>query len=106
MIRKANGAFINFVSRESAEEAIKAVFNNLVIKGKILRCQWSKGKGKQGQKPVAAKSTEAVVVEVPKLSSLDQLLSMPIPPPPGSVASYYPSMDPLTSGSYYGGKDD
>ncbi|KAJ3227528.1 RNA binding motif protein 22 [Clydaea vesicula] len=108
MLHKTKGSFINFVDRASAEEAASRSYNNLKIKGKSLKLSW--GKTKAGsknfnyiQKPPRQpqyQNSGQFPEEPPAISSLDMLLNLPVPPPPsGTNAPYYPSMDPSAQGA-------
>ncbi|KAJ3129070.1 RNA binding motif protein 22 [Nowakowskiella sp. JEL0407] len=93
-ITKTKCAFINFATRESAEIAMEKSYNNLKIKGHDLKVQWGKSK------PIGMAKTDGgnaamggAVGQAPV--TLDQMLNLPVPPPPPGLGKlYYPSADP------------
>ncbi|KND02811.1 uncharacterized protein SPPG_01892 [Spizellomyces punctatus DAOM BR117] len=102
VIQKSKCAFVNYATRAAAELAVDKSYNNLNIKGKVLRVQWGKARP---QGPKGDVQTEVgTVVPTPQPAkqgtTLDQLLNMPpAPPPPGAGPSFYPSQDPNMLGT-------
>ncbi|KAJ3297573.1 RNA binding motif protein 22 [Borealophlyctis nickersoniae] len=95
VVHKSRCAFINFATRAGAENAVEKSYNNLNIKGKVLRVQWGR------PKPQGPKEDDATEGTVPKEPlTLDELLDLaPPPPPPGAGRVYYPSQDPASFGT-------
>ncbi|KAJ3091709.1 RNA binding motif protein 22 [Quaeritorhiza haematococci] len=100
VIHKSKCAFVNYASRAAAEMAVDRSYNNLNIKGKILRVQWGKSRA-QGPKHEASASGSSSQSYDQQQISLDQVLDLQLPAPPGAVGAqpFYPSMDPSMLGS-------
>lgn len=105
MLYKAKGAFVNFVTRDSAEEAAQASTSIFTLKGKSLRLQWAKSKGKRQlrtgtkKEPKAQDSSNGNQKEGKEAeeSELDLILKHAPLPPPGSAGVFYPSMRPQSA---------
>ncbi|KAH9415713.1 pre-mRNA-splicing factor RBM22 [Dermatophagoides pteronyssinus] len=113
IVRKSNCAFVQFTTRQAAEEAVKKAFQRLSIKGTKLTIRWGKSQGKrktdededERNKP-GPSSKQHKVASVPGLpaGTPDYFGLVPAlnPPSIGSSSSssvYYPSQDPSRMGS-------
>ena len=105
VVHKSKCAFINFATRSAAEQAVEKAYNNCNIKGHVLRVQWGKPRpqGPKGDVQTEGGSSSGASGSGSgsgsQTVSLDQLLAMPAPPPPGAVPSIYPSQDPTSFGT-------
>lgn len=102
VVHKSKCAFINYATRSAAELAVERAYNNCNIKGHVLRVQWGKPRpqGPRIDMQTEAGPSAAAGAGVSGQISLDQLLEMPVlPPPPGSAAMPYASQDPSSFGT-------
>ncbi|KAJ3227780.1 RNA binding motif protein 22 [Chytriomyces hyalinus] len=97
VVAKTKIAFINFAYRASAEAAASKLYNNLSIKGHVLRVQW--GKSRQGVAGTSSASSGAVATANGGGEIDPDALPM-IPPPPGADGGMvYAATDPSILGS-------
>ncbi|KAJ3408708.1 RNA binding motif protein 22 [Chytridiales sp. JEL 0842] len=107
---KTKCAFINFATHESAAAAYEKSYNNLTIKGHLLRVQWGRSKTSQtSSKPAAAAAGVgggqqhfAASVGGDTISqgiAVDPDFLPPIPPPPGAGNITYAATNPHMLGS-------
>merc|ERR1712084_70497 len=90
MVPKQCCAFVTFVSREAAEEAVSKLYRLLQIKGKKVNVMW--GRPQQTQQ---AQSSAALAGDTSAAAPAGMA-----PANSGSVyRPYYPSMDPAASGN-------
>ncbi|KAJ3242172.1 RNA binding motif protein 22 [Chytriomyces hyalinus] len=97
VVAKTKIAFINFAYRASAEAAASKLYNNLSIKGHVLRVQW--GKSRQGVAGTSSSSSGTVAMASGGGEIDPDALPM-IPPPPGADGGMvYACTDPSILGS-------
>lgn len=104
-----NCAFITFMRRDSAEEAIAAMFKDTTLRGNRLHLDWGKGQRLMpGQRPPEPLEP-APLVHNPDATLYLSVPTAPAPPttvapPPGvrGARPYYPSMDPKHMASKIG----
>jgi pre-mRNA-splicing factor RBM22/SLT11 len=96
LVPKSSCAFITYATRESAEKAAEALFNNLVINQTTLRVSWSKPQTHDGGMAVPP-----VPVPTNNFFGLVPNFQPFIPPPPNPALNkpLYPSMNPNRMGS-------
>ncbi|KAJ3281682.1 RNA-binding domain-containing protein [Rhizoclosmatium globosum] len=92
VVTKTKTAFVNFTYRAAAEAAASKLYNNLNIKGHVLRVQWGKSRSATG---AVIPAVSAAVLGGP----IDPDLLPTIPPPPGTTGIVYASTDPGLLGS-------
>jgi pre-mRNA-splicing factor RBM22/SLT11 len=91
-------AFVEFTSRDSAEEAVAKLHNNLIVNGIFLRIDWAKAQ-QSTDRNVAPTTYENYGYN----PATGQYNYPPPPPgylpPPGYGYNYYPSMNPQRMGA-------
>ncbi|KAJ3015792.1 UNVERIFIED_CONTAM: RNA binding motif protein 22 [Siphonaria sp. JEL0065] len=94
LVVKTKTAFINYAYRAAAEAAAAKLYNNLSIKGHVLRIQWGKSRaGAVGAGVASAASSSS------SANPIDPFALPSIPPPPGASGIVYASTDPNLLGS-------
>lgn len=91
IIRDKNCAFINYLTRDAAEEAAEKAFSGVDINGTHISVQWAK--------PKLAGPTEASDFRIEGYSSSEEEAEAEVPLPPGKEEAKYPSQDPRRIGS-------
>ncbi|KAJ3042707.1 RNA binding motif protein 22 [Rhizophlyctis rosea] len=100
VVHKSRCAFINYVTRSAAELAVERAYNNCNIKDHVLRVQWGKPRPQGPKDDVQTEAGLSSGASGSQQISLDQLLEMPmLPPPPGTVPAAYASQDPSSLGT-------
>ena len=112
MVYKSNCAFVQFTTRQAAEEAVKKAFQRLTIKGTKLTIRWGKSQGKRktdddeernkpgpSNKQNKVASVPGLPVGTPDYFGLVPALNPPTIGPSSSSSVYYPSQDPSRMGS-------
>ncbi|XP_037084369.1 LOW QUALITY PROTEIN: pre-mRNA-splicing factor RBM22-like [Pollicipes pollicipes] len=75
VVHKNQCAFVQYISRASAEAAAEGTFNKLIIRGRRLNIKWGRSQGRQGVEETLTGAPEMPLEPVPGLPG-------PLPPPP------------------------